>query len=63
MNGASPVVIPVGDSLSGEVLYELAKGGVYGRGVWRIGCTYCERKRLLEVVSVDSSEAPLVVRL
>ena len=31
----------VGDSLSSDVLYELAMGGVYGRGVCRMGCTYC----------------------
>ena len=30
-------------------------GGVYGRGVWRIGCTYCAPYRgLLDVVADES---------
>ena len=39
--GASVDVLPVGASLSSEVLCEPAIGGVYGRGVCRMGCTYC----------------------
>jgi len=37
----SLLVLMVGASLSSDVLYELAMGGVYGRGVCRMGCTYC----------------------
>lgn len=55
-------VLAVVASLSSEFLYEFAMGGVYGRGVCRIGCTYCAPKRgLLDVV--DSCEVTLVVRL
>lgn len=62
-SGISPVVVTVGASLSREVLYEFAIGGVYGRGVCRIGCTNCVPKRLLEAVVVEISEVALVVRL
>lgn len=55
-------VFTVGASLSSDVLYEFAIGGEYNRGVWRIGCTYCERKRSLEPVLVERSDAPLVLR-
>ena len=48
-------MLTVGASLSSEVLYELANGGVYDRGVWRIGCTYCVPKRGLLDVVVDES--------
>ena len=34
-------VLTVGASLSSDVLYEFAMGGVYGRGVCRMGWTYC----------------------
>lgn len=57
-------VLTVGASLSRDVLYELAMGGVYGRGVCRMGCTYCAPKRgLLDVVVDESCEVALVVRL
>ena len=56
------MVVTVGASLSSEVLCEAAIGGVYGRGVCRMGCTYWAPCMLLEVVLLESCEVALVVR-
>lgn len=48
---------------STEVVYDLAIGGVYGRGVWRIGCAYGAVGRCKTPEFVENCELLLVVRL